>query len=79
MKRAEIRLSNCQIKSLAIARKVAKHLAEIEAAAGIRETRIMFADCFICPDISDEQLDSLNRTPTEKAVRAIIRQLRGRT
>jgi acetone carboxylase gamma subunit len=76
VKRAEIRLSNCQIKSLAIARKVAKHLAEIESVAGIRETRIMFVDCFICPDISDEQLDTLNRTPTEKAVRGMIRDLR---
>lgn len=76
MKRAEIQLRNCQIKSLAIARKVAKHLVEIESVAGIKETRITFIDCFICPDISDEQLDTLNRTPTEKVVRSIIRQLR---
>jgi len=76
MKRAEIRLSNCQIKSLAIARKVAKHLSEIESVAGIKETRITLVDCFICPDITDEQLDALNRTPAEKAVRSIIRQLR---
>lgn len=76
MKRAEIRLSNCQIKSLAIARKVARHLSEIESVVGIRETRITFVDCFICPDITDEEVDSLNRTATEKAVRAIIRQLR---
>lgn len=76
MKRAEIQLRNCQIKSLAIARKVAKHLAEIESVAGIRETRIMFVDCFICPDITDEEIDSLNRTAAEKAVRSIIRKLR---
>jgi hypothetical protein len=76
MKRSEIRLTNCQIKSLAIARKAARHLAEIESVVGIKETRITFADCFICPDISDEQLDTLNRTPTEKAVRSIIRDLR---
>lgn len=76
MKHPEIRLTGCQIKSLAIARKVAKHLAEIESVAGIRETRITLVNCFICPDISDEQLDTLNRTPTEKAVRSIIRQLK---
>lgn len=76
MKRPELRLTGCQIKSLAIARKVARHLGEIESVAGIKETRITFVDCFICPDISDEELDTLNRTPVEKAVRKIIRDLR---
>jgi hypothetical protein len=52
-------------------------LNEIETIVGIRVTRIALVDCFICPDISDEELDSLNRTPTEKALRKIIRQLRG--
>jgi hypothetical protein len=76
MKHPEIRLTGCQIKSLAIARKVARHLFEIESVAGIKETRIMFVNCFICPDITDAELDTLNRTATERAVRSIIRDLR---
>lgn len=76
MKHPEIRLTGCQIKSLAIARKVAKHLVEIESVAGIRETRITLVDCFICPDITDEELDTLNRTAMEKALRGIMRKLR---
>ena len=77
MKRAEIQLLNCQIKSLAIARKLAKHLAEIESICGIKETRITLVECFICPDITEEEVDSLNRTAMERALRTIIRKLRG--
>lgn len=76
MKRAEIRLSNYQIKSIGIAREVASALHVIETRTGIKETRIMLVDCFICPDITDEELDTLNKTAMEKALRSIIRQLR---
>jgi hypothetical protein len=77
MKHPEIRLTGCQIKSLAIARKLAKYIDEIEAIVGIRTTRITLIDCFICPDLTDEELDTLNRTPIERTLRRIIRQLRG--
>jgi sulfite reductase beta subunit-like hemoprotein len=76
VKHPEIRLTGCQIKSIAIARKLARHLDEIETIVGIKETRITLVGCFICPDISDEQLDSLNKTPMEKSLRTIIRKLR---
>jgi len=76
MRRAEIQLKHCQIKSIEKARIVANALHVLETETGIKETRITLIDCFICPDITDEELDTLNKTAMEKALRSIIRQLR---
>jgi hypothetical protein len=76
MKHPEIRLTGCQIKSIEKARKVAEAWHVLEVETGIRETRITLVNCFICPDITDEELDTLNQTAMEQAVRKIIRDLR---
>lgn len=76
MKHPEIRLTGCQIKSIEKARTVADALHTLEVETGIRETVIALVDCFICPDISEAELDTLNRTAMERAVRDIIRELR---
>jgi hypothetical protein len=76
VKHPEIRLTGCQIKSIEKARVVAEALHVLEVETGIKETRIMFVNCFICPDITDAELDTLNRTAMERAVRSIIRDLK---
>lgn len=78
MKHPEIRLTGCQVKSIEKARTLAAALHVIETECGIKETRIMLVDCFICPDIEESELDTLNKTAMERAVRTIIRQLRKR-
>ena len=76
MKHPEIRLTGCQIKSIEKARKVAEALHILEVETGIRETVISLVDCFICPEITDAELDTMNGTAMERHVRDIIRQLR---
>lgn len=48
----------------------------MEIEFGIRTTKINFKNCFICPDITEEELDTLNKTSMEKSLRSIIYQLR---
>jgi hypothetical protein len=72
----EIRLTGCQIKSLEKARVIAAALHTLEVEAGIRVCRINLIDCFICPDIDDAALDTLNQTPMERTLRTVIRELR---
>jgi predicted transcriptional regulator len=49
---ARIRLTGCQIKSLEIARALAKALDVLEKQSGIGSVYIEMNDCFICPDIN---------------------------
>ncbi len=72
----EIRLTGCQIKSLEKARVVASALHTLEVETGIKVCRIKLVDCFICPDIDEAALDSLNQTPMERVLRNIIREIR---
>jgi hypothetical protein len=44
---------------------------------GIRETYITLDDCFICPNITDKQIRSLNASPGETTLRDILLFLRG--
>lgn len=72
----EIRLTGCQIKSIEKCRVVAAALNTLEVEAGIRVCRIKLVGCFICPEIDDAALDTLNQTPMELHLRSIIRQIR---
>jgi hypothetical protein len=73
MKRSEIKLTGCQIKSIEILRNVCEALDTIEKQAGICSVMIRFDDCFICPDID---IDLLNRTPMEQILQALITRMR---
>lgn len=68
---ARIRLTGCQIKSLEIARGIAKALNVLEEKSGIGSVYMEMNDCFVCPDIN---LLRLNRTPMEKILASIMRQ-----
>ncbi|MGI8655466.1 MAG: hypothetical protein ACR2LC_09630 [Pyrinomonadaceae bacterium] len=68
---ARIRLAGCQIKSLEIARALAKALDMLEEKSGIGSVYIEMNDCFVCPDIN---LLRMNRTPMEKVFANVMRQ-----
>jgi len=73
---SEYRFIKIQIKSIEKARLFAKLMDSMEKEFWIKTTKIFFNDCFICPDITDEELETLNKTQMEKNIRAIIYQLR---
>ncbi|MEK6281847.1 MAG: hypothetical protein AABN95_15955 [Acidobacteriota bacterium] len=72
----EIRLTGCQIKSLEKARVVAAALHTLEVETGIKVCRVNLVNCFICPDIDEAALDTLNQTPMERVLQTIIREIR---
>lgn len=51
---------------------IAAALHTLEVEAGIKVCRIKLVDCFICPDIDEAALDTLNQTPMERTLRTII-------
>lgn len=65
-----------QFKSIDKLRLFAKLFWEMEVEFWVRVGKITLKNCFICPEITEEQIDSLNTTPEEKHIRDIIRQLR---
>ncbi len=65
-----------QFKSIDKLRLFAELFGEMEVEFWIRVGKITLKDCFICPDITLEEIDSLNTTPEEKHIRDIIRQLK---
>jgi hypothetical protein len=67
---------NIQIKSIEKAALFAELLDKMEKEFGIKTCKIKFSKCFICPDISGYELDSLNKTCMERNIREIIKQLR---
>jgi len=72
MARSEIKISNCQVKSLSQAQRLCKHLSVIEEEIGIKEVRISFDKMFICPWID---LDKLDKTPMEELVSGIFKRI----
>jgi hypothetical protein len=64
-----------QIKSIEKARLFAHLYDQMEKEFGIKTSKITLKDCFICSDISDEELNTLT-TPAEKNIKSIIYQLR---
>lgn len=72
----EITLSNCQIKDIYTLRQIAKAFHILECRTGIGPTWLTLKDVFVCPDITDKQLKTLDRTPTGKNIYRIIKQLR---
>jgi hypothetical protein len=69
-------LDGCQFKSIGKLRRAAKALHVLEVETGIHECEITLLDCFICPDITEAELDSLARTPMGKVLTAIVRKIR---
>lgn len=69
--KSRIRLTGCQIKSLEIAREVARALDTIEKVSGIHSVYVEMKDCFVCPDI---EIDKLNETPMERVLSNVMRQ-----
>lgn len=72
----EITFDGCQIKDIYAARQLVKAIATLEARMGIGVTRITLRNCFICPDITERQWQSLNRTATGALLNRIVRRYR---
>lgn len=72
---SEYTFTRIQLKSIEKIRLFAKLLEQMEIEFWIRTTKITLSDCFICPDITDEELDSLNTT-MEKLLVRIIKKIR---
>ena len=70
-KRLHIELTGGQIKSLAIARKVAKAIGDIESVMGIGPTKVSVTGLFLCPDVDVEEL---SRNPDELFLRKLLKQ-----
>ncbi len=62
----------CQFKSLDKLRLLSKYLEILEVEFGIHHCEVSFEDCFICPWITSDQLDELNKTEMEKVVRNLV-------
>lgn len=65
-----------QIKSIEKARLFAELFGRMEEEFWIRVCKITLEDCFICPDINDEEIDSLNKTASERYIQEIIKKLK---
>lgn len=76
MKHSQFTFERIQIKSIDKARLFAHLFDQMEVEFGIRTGRITLKDVFICPDITDEEIESLCRTPSERVLRDIIKQLK---
>lgn len=68
----EITIKNGQIKSLWKARKLAKCLDKIEKEIWIHVVKITLDTMFVCPDFD---IEKLHRTPMERNVRDILKQI----
>jgi hypothetical protein len=69
-------LRGCQFKSIGKLRLAAKLLEEMEVEFGIHACEVQFVDCFICPWITDEEIQSLDKTGMETVVRNIVVDLK---
>jgi hypothetical protein len=69
-------LRACQFKSIGKLRLAAKLLEEMEVEFGVHACEIQMLDCFICPWITDAELDTLDKTGMEMVVRNMVRDLR---
>ena len=63
-----------QFKSIDKIKLFCKLFGEMEIEFWIRVCKITLIDCFICPDITEEELATLT-TPAEVDVLSIIRKL----
>ena len=66
---------NIQIKSIEKMRLFASIVDELEKEFWVRICKLELIEPFICFDISEKELDTLNNTPMEKNVRDICKQL----
>ena len=73
LRRSKIILDSVQFKSLNVCKKAAEGIDLIEEFTGIHSVRIVVMNSFVCPDIN---LDKLNKTPTEKLLSTILKDLR---
>ncbi len=68
---SKIEMIGCQLKSIEAVKTLAKHLDAIEKTIGICEVEIKFSNGFICPDISEQEMATL-QTPMEKIMKGVI-------
>lgn len=66
-----LHIANCQFKSIEKLRLLAKTLDTMEKEFGIREVRISFENCFVCPDIDLTKLTN-SKKPMERIVGNIL-------
>jgi hypothetical protein len=71
--KSQIRFRKLQFKSLESIQKFCQGLSIIEETNGIHECEIYIEDCFVCPWIS---LSKLKRTPLEKVIQKILREIK---
>ena len=69
-------LDGCQFKSVGKLKLAAEHLHVLEVELGIHTTQIELRNCFICPDITDAELDTLRDTRMERLISGIVKTLR---
>ena len=67
--KSKIKLTGLQVKSLEKLKLLSNLLDTMEKEFGIKSVRIVFDDCFICPDIN---LDKLGNKPMDKLLKEII-------
>ena len=73
MKRSEIKIIGCQIKSIESFRKLAKSLDEIEKNVGIKQVTITLEDNFICQDVEQSiSKSNFGNTPMERCLLEIL-------
>lgn len=70
-----ITLYGCQFKSIEKIRLAATHLAALEEELGIHECEIKLSNCFICPWISERDIETLRTTGMGTVLRDVILQL----
>lgn len=72
---SEFLFRNLQFKSIEKLKLFVELFNKMEIEFWIRTTKISLEGCFICPDITSEQLDTLNETEAQKNIREVIMQL----
>jgi len=64
-----------QFKSIEKVKKFCELFNEIEVEFWIRSGKIEFKEIFICPDITEDEFDTLKNSQTEKDIRDLLWQL----
>lgn len=72
---SEFIFKEIQIKSIEKARLFASLLDTMEIEFWIKVCKLQLENCFICPDITRKEIDTLNKTAMEKSVKWILEQL----
>lgn len=72
---SEFRFERLQFKSIWKIKEFCKLLDIMEIEFWVRTGNIVLNECFVCPDITEDQFYTLNDTPTERLIYGIIQGL----